>query len=1027
MSLIRRSEQRKVFYPNWRPVGGGAYGGTYDAFHSKAAPSKLELVRAFDDLVYNCIRLIVNKILAVNIRLFVKTFPNQPQPKCERTPVVGKALQYLRSTKAMSPLVQIDEVLQHPALDLLYQANPYHNFHDLIALIQTYLELTGNAYLLVKFDPVGLPVSLFPLPSHLVEPVRSEDGFIISYKVGAGTEVKEYSADEVLHFKTINPLDPYGEGTSPVRAVWQRIQISWKELGYLDSTLSNNARPDCLLSPKDPIGSYEAERLAKEYSQRFRGQGSGGVMVVDSSFDVKPLNYTPKDLSELQLYQVLKTTLCNAFTIPPDIFELGTSSNRSTKEAALYSLAEDCIKPRVCLLVGKLNDGLLRLFDKGQGRLFYEATHVIPEDKQFELTKDQTLAASGAITRDEFRQSWGKPSADWASVPLLPPGAVPAYATDPEADSEPVEDLTQNRAGFGSAILALQQAVYSGALPREAAVAALVATYSYSQAEAAALVPAVEVDKPEAQQGPAAAGDQTGAEPVTEEQAPAAASNDLRATVGGSVAIADLQRSYYRGELPREAAVANAQLIFGFTEEEAATLFPELAPNAPQAAQAPASAPEAQSPPEAPAAAPEAAQGPAKALKVKALEVPDIRQAADWDCGPAAVMAVATFFKVGPTEEADYIDALGTTPEDGTSPEAIVEVLRQLGLQTVARDDLTVDDLSGFVGAGSPVIVCVQDYEEAPADIAHESAGHYVIVCDVQDNGTEVTLTLQDPSAGPVAMSATDFLARWQDRGASGEYVHYGIACNKSRPGKRFTKAVTKKSAKPLEKALRSYFGKQAAHVLGKFKAVSKALPASDWFDLHKWTEAMYEEMRPIVALYYDYSARQAAARIGGSKDLYHVVQPKLREGVDKATLLFCQSTNESTSLELTQALSRLREELAEGLEEGAVKQHMADRVKQVFDYAGNERAFQIAVTEASRAQHAAVQITAEESGVAAKKRWILSDDSCPECAPLAGKVVDLGDDFTTRGEGPYSTIPYPPLHPNCRCDMVEVVEGVND
>jgi hypothetical protein len=224
---------------------------------------------------------------------------------------------------------------------------------------------------------------------------------------------------------------------------------------------------------------------------------------------------------------------------------------------------------------------------------------------------------------------------------------------------------------------------------------------------------------------------------------------------------------------------------------------------------------------------------------------------------------------------------------------------------------------------------------------------------------------LQDPSAGRVSMSATDFLARWQDRGASGEYVHYGIACNKSRPGKRFTKAVTKKSAKPLEKALRSYFGKQAAHVLGKFKAVSKALPASDWFDLHKWTEAMYEEMRPIVALYYDYSAKQAAARIGGSKDLYHVVQPKLREGVDKATLLFCKSTNESTSLELTQALSRLREELAEGLEEAISQSNTwQKRVKQVFDYAGNERAFQIAVTEASRAQHAAVQITAEESGL---------------------------------------------------------------
>lgn len=52
----------------------------------------------------------------------------------------------------------------------------------------------------------------------------------------------------------------------------------------------------------------------------------------------------------------------------------------------------------------------------------------------------------------------------------------------------------------------------------------------------------------------------------------------LRATVGGSAAIADLQKAFYAGEIPREAAIANAQLIFGFNSDEAATLFPDVSP-----------------------------------------------------------------------------------------------------------------------------------------------------------------------------------------------------------------------------------------------------------------------------------------------------------------------------------------------------------------------------------------------------------------------------------------------------------------
>jgi len=54
--------------------------------------------------------------------------------------------------------------------------------------------------------------------------------------------------------------------------------------------------------------------------------------------------------------------------------------------------------------------------------------------------------------------------------------------------------------------------------------------------------------------------------------------DSLRATVGGSQAIAALQRSYYAGELPRSAAVANARIVFGFGADEAEQLFPEEAP-----------------------------------------------------------------------------------------------------------------------------------------------------------------------------------------------------------------------------------------------------------------------------------------------------------------------------------------------------------------------------------------------------------------------------------------------------------------
>jgi hypothetical protein len=54
--------------------------------------------------------------------------------------------------------------------------------------------------------------------------------------------------------------------------------------------------------------------------------------------------------------------------------------------------------------------------------------------------------------------------------------------------------------------------------------------------------------------------------------------HDLRGTVGGLNAISDMQARFYAGEIPRQAAVAAMRLLFGFGDQEAAALFPDVRP-----------------------------------------------------------------------------------------------------------------------------------------------------------------------------------------------------------------------------------------------------------------------------------------------------------------------------------------------------------------------------------------------------------------------------------------------------------------
>lgn len=68
--------------------------------------------------------------------------------------------------------------------------------------------------------------------------------------------------------------------------------------------------------------------------------------------------------------------------------------------------------------------------------------------------------------------------------------------------------------------------------------------------------------------------------PFGQQQGPAGtdSTSELRASVGGSQALLSLQTSVYKGEVPREAAIANAHIVFGFSAEQAAQLFPDIPP-----------------------------------------------------------------------------------------------------------------------------------------------------------------------------------------------------------------------------------------------------------------------------------------------------------------------------------------------------------------------------------------------------------------------------------------------------------------
>jgi hypothetical protein len=231
---------------------------------------------------------------------------------------------------------------------------------------------------------------------------------------------------------------------------------------------------------------------------------------------------------------------------------------------------------------------------------------------------------------------------------------------------------------------------------------------------------------------------------------------------------------------------------------------------------------------------------------------------------------------------------------------------------------------------------------------------------------------------------------------------------------------------------MRDVFRRQLARVWPHVKD-TKTVPSLD-----PWLQPMVEYFSPLVSPIYIRGGMDSARRINRllaprhrafAKDVaavsFNVRNPRIPEAVRRITFDFCRETLETTTLQIREALAKLREELQAGLDAGEANKQLAERVGRIF--LDPMRATRIAVTEASRAVHGGQLLQAQESeeqGLKIGLEWLPSADACPLCLELEGKIIRPGEHFERdTNENPvYADIPHPPRHPHCMCTVTEVL-----
>ena len=228
-----------------------------------------------------------------------------------------------------------------------------------------------------------------------------------------------------------------------------------------------------------------------------------------------------------------------------------------------------------------------------------------------------------------------------------------------------------------------------------------------------------------------------------------------------------------------------------------------------------------------------------------------------------------------------------------------------------------------------------------------------------------------------------------------------------------------------LREGANAEFGHKANDATTETQQLPSRFPGWDAFKLGAL--ALSERMTPLISAIWDRAGATFAPRVGLDPNAWSVVNPHTEPMIAAAAFRFCQSTNEATSLQLDDALHKLKVSMIEGVvEEGETLPQLTRRVKEIFDKLETSKARSIAQTEASRAVHSAQEQAAYASKVVTGWHWEASADACPEiCLAIVARCpnVRLGETFAIVGHNPhYSEIKFAPAHPCCNCTCVEIL-----
>lgn len=343
--------------------------------------------------------------------------------KCSR-----KRLEHMRSGGGGAKIAdwaertgEVEEVVDHPVLDLLTFPNPFWSGSEMDRLGYWCREISGNWFEeLVNENVKGLglvPVARYPMWPQYVEIVCDDSGFITGYRYGRNSIREQVlSLDDVIHFRhEAGTHDPY-LGRGPLHSVLAAVDLIAANMEHDIQFVTNGMRPDAVAYVPPETTDTQINAARSEIERTQRGMRNVGRWLFLRVIKLEIPSWSPKELQSLDKLKELQREVRNAMGVPESLADLNNANLASSTVGFDRQYLAATIRPRINAHAEALTLRLLPKFGIEPGEMWFCYDNPVPDDRDFLLRDSQIRTQYGLRTINEARSENGEVPIDGGDV-----------------------------------------------------------------------------------------------------------------------------------------------------------------------------------------------------------------------------------------------------------------------------------------------------------------------------------------------------------------------------------------------------------------------------------------------------------------------------------------------------------------------------------------------------------------------------------------------------------------------------------